>query len=219
MVIPVALVIGAIGGFGSFDLLQDDSLDETSTNSGMMGHVTAIARDASGQITGYSQGDNLILDGGEDCVAKLVFLGPANTAGIDTECAGATGPFNFIGLVNGTSCASEADATSQNPTNNCTLGGPDGLINSTTSGFQRVTPDSTVLADDAGETKVTLTELFTNAEGSNTILRSVLMNGTQTAAKDIILASQNFGTAATVSAGGTLTIIWEITTGSTGTFN
>jgi len=216
MAISVGLIAGIGGIFGTSGLLANDSVDKYGTFNGMMGHVTAIARDADGVITGYSQGDNLILDAGEECASKILFKGSGNTEGQgDSICTGDVGKFNIIGLVNATACGSEAAKTSQNPTNGCTIVSPNGLINSTTSGFQRVAPDTIVLTSVTGGIKATLTEVFTNAEGSNTIQRSVILNSTSTGANYVILASQNFASAAVVSNGGTLTIVWEITTGGT----
>lgn len=221
MAVPIALVIGAIGGFGSFDLLQDNSLDTTGISYGMLGHVTAIVRDANGEITGYSQGDNLVLDGGEECISKLVFLGADNTESIDTECSGAiTSGFGIIGLVNGTSC-SGVTASSQDPTQGCNVGNGliDGLINNTDTSLNRVQATTISFSDDGANSKTTLQEVFTNSGSSNTVLRSVIMNSTSTGADFVILASQDFGSAAVVSNGGTLTIIWELTTGATTTFD
>jgi len=216
MAISVGLIASIGGIFGASGLLVDDDVTKYATSSGMLGHVTAIVRDANGAITGYSQGDNLILDGGEECVSKILFKGSGNSEGQgDSFCTGNVGKFNIIGLVNATACGSEAAKTSQDPTNGCTIVSPNGLINSTTSGLQRTAPNTIVITSETGGHKTTLTEIFTNAEGSNTIQRSVIMNSTSTGSDFVILASQNFGSAAVVSNGGTLTIVWEITSGGT----
>ena len=215
MAISVGL-IASIGGFSASELLGNDDVTSYTTSSGMLGHVTAIARDANGVITGYSQGDNLILDGGEECVSKILFKGSGNSEGQgDSFCTGNVGKFNIIGLVNATSCATNAAKTSQDPTDGCTIVSPNGLINSTFNGLQRTTPDSVVITSGTGGFTTTLTNVFTNTESSNTIQRSVIMNSTSTGADYVILASQNFASAAVVSDGGTLTIVWEITSGGT----
>jgi len=215
MAISIGLFAGLGGFLGASELMVDDGLDTQATYGGMMGHVEAIARDANGQITSYSQGDNIILDLGEKCVAKLTFKGAGSTAG---ECPGAlTNGFNIIGLVNATSCTGPT-ATSQEPSVDCTATpGTNGLINST-SPFQTVAADTIVIDNTESNFgfKTTLTKLFTNTDASNTIARSVIMNSTSTT-DFIILASQNFASPATVSAGGTLTIVWEVTTGGAGT--
>ena len=215
MAISVGL-IASIGGFSAFELLGNDDVTSYTTSNGMLGHVTATTRDANGVITGYSQGDNLILDGGEECISKILFKGSGNTEGQgDAFCTGNVGKFNIIGLVNATACASNAAKTSQDPTDGCTIVSPNGLINSTTNGLQRTAPNSIVITSVTGGHTTTLTEVFTNTEGSNTIQRSVIMNTTAVGANQVILASQNFASAAVVSDGGTLTIVWEITTGGT----
>jgi len=219
MAISVGL-IASIGGFSASELLGNDDVTSYTTSNGMLGHVTAIVRDANGAITGYSQGDNLILNGGEECISKILFKGSGNSEGQgDAFCTGNVGTFNIIGLVNATACASNAANTSQDVTDGCTIVSPNGLINSTTSGLQRTTPDSVVITSVTGGFKTTLTNVFTNAEGSNTIQRSVIMNTTAVGPDYVILASQNFASAAVVSDGGTLTIVWEITSGGTTTIS
>ena len=218
MAISVGL-IASIGGFSASELLGNDDVTSYTTSNGMLGHVTAIVRDANGAITGYSQGDNLILNGGEECISKILFKGSGNSEGQgDAFCTGNVGTFNIIGLVNATSCAGDAASTSQNPTDNCTIVSPNGLINSTSNnGLDRTTPDSIVITSVANGFKTTLTNVFTNTESSNTIQRSVIMNTTVVGPDYVILASQNFASAAVVSDGGTLTIVWEITSGGTTT--
>jgi len=216
MAISIGLFAGLGGFLGTSELMVDDGLDTQATYGGMMGHVEATVRDANGQITSYSQGDNIILDLGEKCVAKLTFKGAGSTAG---ECSGAlANGFNIIGLVNATSCSGPV-ATSQDPSVGCTANpGTDGLINAT-SPFETVAADTIVIDSSVTNNgiKTTLTKLFTNTDTSNTIERSVLLNSTATGAGAyIILASQDFTSPATVSAGGTLTIVWEVTTGGAG---
>jgi len=220
MAISIGLFAGLGGFLGTSGLMVDDGLDTQATYGGMMGHVEATVRDANGQITSYSQGDNIILDVGEQCVAKMTFKGSGNTeSGDDAICTGTlTNGFNIIGLVNATGCTGP-DATSQFPSVNC-VGIPltNGLINST-SPFQTVAADSIVITTGSNGFLTTLTKLFTNTDGTaNTIERSVILNSTSIVAGEyIILASQDFTSPATVSAGGTLTIVWEVTTGGTTT--
>jgi len=221
MAISIGLFAGLGGFLGASELLVDDSLDTQATYGGMMGHVEATVRDANGQITSYSQGDNLILDLGEQCVAKMTFRGSGNTENQgDAICTGAlTNGFNIIGLYNGTGCGAP-DPTSQEPSSGgCTATGANGLINAT-SPFDRRPADT--IAIDVSETnsgfRTVLTTLFTNTDGSNTIDRSMIMNSTAIGTgQNIILASQTFASPATVSAGGTLTIVWEVTTGGAST--
>ena len=40
---------------------------------GMLGHVEYMVHDASGNTVQYMQGDNVVVNDGEDCVAEYVF--------------------------------------------------------------------------------------------------------------------------------------------------
>ena len=138
----------AVGVGGTyFGLQQTNEQSATlSTSTGfMMGHVTATAVNADGEIYAYRQSDNAIVEGGMELIASQLFEGLNITNGAGATCAtcayrdgiGGLGssPVDAIGI--GTQTAAIDPASSEDSTilfNNCqneTVAWTAGLINQT----------------------------------------------------------------------------------------
>jgi hypothetical protein len=79
------------------------------------GHVTTIHKDAAGNILGYRQTDNIIVNQGENCALKLLFASAGGSATGNNVCTGAnTSGFRYIAIGNTTN-AFTAGTTPGNP--------------------------------------------------------------------------------------------------------
>ena len=109
--INLAVMSVAIIGAGLLGVTSTSLFDVTESNvqtygetTGLLGHVTAVQTDQSGNIISYSQSDNLVVDDGEDCLAFLTF-GSLNKT---STCAADQG-FNEIALYANTENPDDAD--------------------------------------------------------------------------------------------------------------
>lgn len=194
-VIGVALSILGIGLSGvSFGNAQTST---TSESGSMLGHIIFTVYDPNGSVKAYVQTDNLVIDQGEACAVKRVFL---ETATGSTDCGGSTtGEFNVIGLGTGAGGPTDNDVSLATET--------------AAAGLARLAASSVTITDDATGTagaKATLTRAFTNTSGGLvTITESGLFNST-TISGDGMFARQLF-TGIPVADADTLTVTWNIT--------
>ncbi|PIN83239.1 MAG: hypothetical protein COV65_04025, partial [Nitrosopumilales archaeon CG11_big_fil_rev_8_21_14_0_20_33_24] len=91
-----AASIGAISMNGFTTPLVAASVSPESGS--IMGHVEYILYDADNNIKSYVQGDNMVVDKGDDCVIGYTFQ-PGNTGGTDF-CVSNTNGFRYIGIGN-----------------------------------------------------------------------------------------------------------------------
>ena len=87
-----AVAVGTLGLGQSTSTLM--VLPQSAEPVGILGHVEYKVHDASGNIVQYKQGDNVVVNDGEDCVAEYVF-------GVGTACSQST-VFDYIGIGNST---------------------------------------------------------------------------------------------------------------------
>jgi hypothetical protein len=101
LILGVALaVVAGLFSAAAFGLIGTKTDAQTSTTAtGLFtGHVTTIHTDAAGNVIGYRQTDNLIVNQGENCALKLLFQAVPGDAG-NTVCAGAnTEGFRYIAI-------------------------------------------------------------------------------------------------------------------------
>jgi hypothetical protein len=71
-------------------------------SGGMVGHVEYTLYDKDGNIKSYAQGDNFVVNNGDDCVAAAIF-------GEADECTLSSDGFTFIGIANGTQTIDNSD--------------------------------------------------------------------------------------------------------------
>ena len=220
-----AVAVGTIGISGtSANSLVLAATPQTQDQVGMLGHVEYKILDSSGAIKQYMQGDNVVVNDGEDCVAEYVF-------GVATTCSQATA-FDYIGIGNGTSTAVDAtnatlaDATDDN-TGTCAATGVGGDM-----ARRQVTPSFTAASGGTG----TIVELDTSsapftfdASNATTVIDSGVFNddydgvitdnkcaNTQTANTHWEMFSRqllNGATGITVNNGDSLSVKWTITVG------
>ena len=196
-------IVGGLFGAQSSGLFSDASDSGVISNSGFMtGHLTMYTTDSeTGMIKEYRQSDNRIVNGGENCAAKLLFRGSA--AG-NSVCTGAnTEGFNFIAIgTGGSTAAANEQASLETEATSAGLSTPiQGNI---------VWTNSTATGTTAGGATVEITSVFTNTGASQNIDESGLFNSTDTT--DGMFARQVF-TAIPVDTNDSLTVEWTISLG------
>jgi len=194
-VIGVALSILGIGFSGmSFGSAETST---TSESGGMLGHIILTVYDPNGNVKTYLQTDNLVIDQGEACAVKRVFL---ETASGSADCGGSTtGEFNVIALGTGSAAAGNNDVSLQTET--------------VAAGLARAAASSVTITDDSSGTAgaiATLTKAFTNTSGGSVSIAESAITNSTTAAGDGMFARQTF-TAIPVANSDTLTVTWNIT--------
>jgi hypothetical protein len=213
LVLGVALTVVA-GLFSSTIFGSVGTKSETNTiasTSGLItGHVTAVVKDSAGNIKEYRQTDNLVVNQGENCAAKMLFSGGAATG--TTVCTGAnTVGFHFIEIGNGTTTVQSSDvrlASGHNTTGIATATGLH-IKAGTLNWFGNATGSGSGTTTD---TRIAAT--FTNnAAASQTVAEAALFNGT-THNTNGMFARQTFP-AITLNNGDQLTVEWRINIGGT----
>jgi len=93
-----AVAMTTIGLTGvSAESLMISSIPQSQEVVGILGHVEYTTMNSDGQITGYLQSDNTVVDDGKDCTSRLLF-GAAKGA---SNCVGTPpGTFQFVAIGN-----------------------------------------------------------------------------------------------------------------------
>jgi hypothetical protein len=182
----------------------------------IMGHVEYILYDADGNVKSYTQGDNMVVDKGDDCVIGYTFQ-PGNSGGSDFCTSNANG-FRYIGIGNGSAITVDNLDTTLTGTAT-TIAGASGLM-------AMRTDSSTVAVQsvDGGTITIATESPFTFTAGvNNTTVRSAGLFDAicpMTAGKCTAYASpQNMFSSQSitvpVSGGDSLSVTWTITVGNT----
>jgi hypothetical protein len=102
-----AVAVGMVG-INGLGLTPFGNAQTSSTNMEsypVLGHITAIAKDANGNVKSYLQTDNIVTQVGENCVVSKVFNNPKS--GTTDGCTSTT---NFRAIAIGTGTAAATDA-------------------------------------------------------------------------------------------------------------
>ncbi|MBI5860330.1 MAG: hypothetical protein HZB73_06605 [Nitrosarchaeum sp.] len=215
-----AVSLGAISmnGFSAIPLATASVNPESGT---IMGHVEYILRDADGNIKSYVQGDNMVVNKGDDCVIGYAFQTTA--AGSSDNCTTNSNGFRFIGIGNGTITVDAADTTLLDAGATTVAGGSPGA-----EGIMAVRADSNTVgtASSNGGTVVIATESpFTFvAANATTVTAAGLFDATcsgvsgTTGACTANASTMNMFSAQSISvavaSGDSLSVTWTITVGS-----
>jgi|CXWL01.1.fsa_nt_gi hypothetical protein len=214
-----AVSIGAISMSGFTIPLATASVSPESGT--MMGHVEYILHDAGGNIKSYTQGDNMVVNKGDDCVIGYAFQTTA--AGGSDNCTTNSNGFRFIGIGNGTITVDAADTTLLDAGATTVAGGSPGA-----EGIMAVRADSNTLGTGSsnGGTVVIATESpFTfTAVNATTVSAAGLFDATcssvssTTGACTANVSTMNMFSAQSitvaVSSGDSLSVTWTITVGN-----
>ena len=237
LVAAIAVLSGAMGMSVTGAFSDQTIAKSTIPATGMLtGQVMIEAHDENGEMIAYRLGDNEVVDGGEQCILRMLFAtaadgtgGPsASTATTgNTVCTGAlTGAWNVIAIGVGTAGHGQSDGTLLD----------NSAIHDVYSGLE--IECSAILASGAGgkscaagldlnravattktwtngsagsPTKIVLAKTFTSV-GSATITESGLFNST-TISTGGMLAHKTFG-AVSLTSGDSITVTWTFTVGN-----
>lgn len=183
VMVAVAILGGVIAAAGMSNPNTVSTVEQNS--SGMTGHVSLVVYDTLGNVKQYMQGDNIILDDGDNCILEDVYAVEV------TGCAGTANSnavFRQIGL--GSSGAAAAE----------TQTGLLALLETAKTG----TVGTPTAATGAGAASVTVTRTFTDP-GAATYREAALGNS-----DGDFLARNVFTTAATLTATDDLVVTWTI---------
>lgn len=104
LVVVMVAAVASMATFGVTSSVTNLSSQDTNTERiglFMLGHVEMILRNSDGDIKNYIQGDNLITNVGDRCVAEKLWISArAGNAGAENCKDGAD--FDVIGITNGT---------------------------------------------------------------------------------------------------------------------
>lgn len=192
-------------GFSSTGMFQESSgIDSYGTSSPIVGHVTAIQRDAQGAIISYNQYDNIITNEGLSCITEVVF---ATTNSTGCAAASATDQFDRIALLT-SQTAPVAEDTAASGLALVTSGGLD-AITATSIGVD-VEGDGSGATQGKSITDIQHTFTKTNST-AQTVGGAALTNG----AGDAVFAAKLFtGGDIVLNESDTLEITWSIQLGS-----
>lgn len=226
--LQTTLVFGAIFAAVLGTTLTVDGLPVTQfvtasqpTSSGitMLGHVEMIVHDSEGNIVQYSQGDNMIVETGGDCIARALF-DSATTVGL---CDTAIADWEYIAIGNGTGSAVAVGDTQLDESSADDGLSTTGTVHNGEMARKLVTPSFDVTGTNAIVTLTNSADPFdfvTN--NATTVEQSALYNaagtananGETTALGGDILALQDLSPAVTVGDGDSLTVTWTVTVGT-----
>lgn len=191
---------------------------------GMLGHVEYKVIDPTGVIKHYSQGDNIVVISGKDCVAQLVFDNSTSTV-----CPLGNNVFTHIAIGNETSGASLpntlSELDSQVVDQDCATTGDDGEMARKT-----VSPTFTAAVTGTGTVVILDTSSdpfdFGLSNSTENIMQSGIFNEPETAIDAVtgecttlgastMFSIQNLNgvTGIAVSEGDSLSVKWTITVG------
>lgn len=227
-----AVAMTTIGLTGvSAESLMISSIPQSQEMVGILGHVEYTKMNSDGQITGYLQSDNTVVDDGKDCTSRLLF-----GTGVDGSNCGTTTTFQYVAIGNGTDgiTTPDSDLTSLNFTG----GGEECADTSRLGEMARklVSPSITTIADagsGSGTGSIVVLDTTGNAfefEANNvtTVFQSGIFNAqvtTQSLGQCVVAGTPgttwnmfavqelNTSTGIDVTAGDSLSVKWTITIG------
>ena len=200
LLVAIMTSIIAVGAISAAMLLGfDDNFSITSLNpvkstAAMLGHVTLIATDQNGNIIGYRQTDNVIVNHGDDCLSDLIF---AQSSGVTCTLVAAS-MFDNISIGFG---AQTTTAETTSLANYLTDGG---LVSPTGFDSAVITP----AANSNAPASTLITAVFRSVGAQ--VTEAAIQAGSLTAGLESILAYQTFSTLP-LGASDDLTVQWTVT--------
>lgn len=216
-----AITMGALSYNGiSATPLLISSVPSTHDHIKALGHVEYTIKDASGLVKAYYQGDNMVVNQGDNCAAARLF-DPSDSQTNGCTSFGADG-FQNIAIGNRTGYTFDDPDTSIGAAATTTTDGEQARIRDNTPTFTVSSGNATSGAQIVIETPAPFKFSASNA----TVVRSAALfdssathdaNGQTTTVSGKMFAAQNLSPAVTVSNGDTLNVKWTITIGGNDT--
>ena len=193
-------------GFITFELLNTSQELQTAQNEGILGtgHFTVTVKDQLVFTTAIRQSDNAVLNGGENCIAKMIFGSAGGDSIGSSVCIGAINSgWRFMGLDQDPIILS-TDKDLRDPSASAGL-------SSLEKADVTWNQNSTGLATSTSKSTLRLSNVFTNTGADDTILAVGLFNST-TATTNSMLSKANF-TGVLVTTSSTLTVNYDFEVG------
>ena len=170
-----AFAITSIGltGVSATPLMVSSVIPQSQENVGMLGHVEYTLKN-DGQVKGYYQLDNVVVDDGKDCASMLLF-GATNSG---TTCQASPNAFNFIAIGNG-SATTFGSYEDINQLTNATDTNDDGCADSGAEEGELARISATVTIPtpaNAGGTEGTKVQLVTSSDFDFVTANATLVN-------------------------------------------
>jgi len=181
-------IVGISQGQGLFEL-NDANTIIPRTGLGYLGHVTVFLKDPDGNIQGYYQGDNLVLDRGVNCGTDIVF-----------ETTFVTGTCNFVRFMGIGSSTVAVDGMETD------------LLDKTANGNELAFLSNTVAAllpGSSADLVLSNTFFIDPADNGEAIGEAGLFDSSETATANIF-ARTLIGPFTMVTSGSQVTVIWTI---------
>jgi hypothetical protein len=231
LILGIALTaVAGLFGAASFGLIDtNDSTKASTTTTGLItGHVTTTHTDAAGNILGYRQSDNLIVNGGENCALKLLFAATGGDASGNSVCTGPNDAgYRWIAIGNTTNSFTAGVTPGAPLPTDYKLGNPHnstsyGLENGLARKYGVVSPTgwtNSTSSTNANAASVVMSATFTNLNaGARIVNESGLFNATDGFTNsDGMFAKQVFS-GISLNPNDSLTVQWTINVGGTSTF-
>ena len=235
LVAAIAVLSGAMGMSVTGAFSDQTIAKSTIPSTGMlMGQVMIEAHDENGEMIAYRLGDNEVVDGGEQCILRMLFGtaadgsgGPSVSTGLagNTVCTGAlTGAWNVIAIGVGTADHNSSVGTGLGLSANADLYSGletecNALVNiglntcDAQAGLIRATATTKTWQNGTSdtETQIVLAKTFTSL-GSAVITESGLFNSTSIGSGGM-LAHKTFG-AVSLTSGDSITVTWTFKVGN-----
>ena len=235
LVAAIAVLSGAMGLSVTGAFSDQTIAKSTIPATGMlMGQVMIEAHNADGEMIAYRLGDNEVVDGGENCILRMLFGtaadgtgGPSTSTALTAAnvCKGAlTGAWNVIAIGVGTADHNSSVGTGLGLSANADLYSGletecNALVNiglntcDAQAGLVRATATTKTWQNGTSdtETQIVLAKTFTSL-GSAVVTESGLFNSTNIATGGM-LAHKTFGAVALTS-GDSITVTWTFKVGN-----
>jgi len=225
-VLVVAMGTITLNGISATPLMTVGA-SQTNDIVGMLGHVEYAVRDSEGFMKAYMQTDNIVVETGKDCVARLVFENSTDPGKCNNENEFqhiAIGNFTVTGsAVNATMThLDDADSNNADCAETGSSGGAEMARKTVTVAFQSATGGTgTVVTLD---TSVGNTAFTFDANNATTVYQSGVFDAGEAAASEVCsgtppasnlfsIQDLNADTGISVNNGDSLSVKWTITVG------
>lgn len=197
-VILIALVVPAVLSVFLYDSVQTtDKITKESFGVGS-GHFTVTVRDSMGVVTAERQTDNIVVNPGENCVAKMIFGDPTDAGTV--VCVGTTDEgWDFF-------CLDESPIINFDEADMRTPATSAGLSTCLQTA-QTWNQNSTGQTDALSKITLRLAKTFTNSGAAENIAAVGVFNSS-TVSTNSMLSKANF-TLTNIPNGGTLTVNYD----------
>lgn len=184
---------------GAFQILEQSDINSSDIALGH-GHITVIVSDSLGNVVDQKEGDNAIVNTGDNCLAKMLWSDPTDAG--EQTCEGATNDAWRYFCLDQDAQVLVVDKDLRNPTTEAGL---------STCQKSKITwnQNSTGSTDALSKVDVRLTYVFTNSGSDDEICSVGVFNGSSQATRSMLSKGNFTGGCVTVTTGNDLTVHYD----------